>query len=66
VKQKKIADPASISDAIPILRGILWRQFPVPSSYHEVKMLGRHGLMRNYKITESQNGRGWKGPLWVI
>jgi len=21
------------------------------------------GLM---KITESQNGRGWKGPLWVI
>jgi len=20
----------------------------------------------NYRITESQNGRGWKGPLWVI
>jgi len=19
-----------------------------------------------YRITESQNGRGWKGPLWVI
>jgi len=20
----------------------------------------------NHRITESQNGRGWKGPLWVI
>jgi len=20
----------------------------------------------NYRITESQNSRGWKGPLWVI
>jgi len=23
-------------------------------------------LVRLYRITESQNGRGWKGPLWVI
>jgi len=22
--------------------------------------------MLKKKITESQNGRGWKGPLWVI
>jgi len=21
---------------------------------------------QNHRITESQNGRGWKGPLWVI
>jgi len=21
---------------------------------------------RSHRITESQNGRGWKGPLWVI
>jgi len=21
---------------------------------------------RNHRITESQNSRGWKGPLWVI
>jgi len=21
---------------------------------------------KRLKITESQNGRGWKGPLWVI
>jgi len=20
----------------------------------------------NHRITESQNSRGWKGPLWVI
>jgi len=19
-----------------------------------------------YRMTESQNGRGWKGPLWII
>ena len=22
--------------------------------------------IQNHRITESQNGRGWKGPLWVI
>jgi len=21
---------------------------------------------QNHRITESQNSRGWKGPLWVI
>jgi len=21
---------------------------------------------QNHRITESQNGRGWKGPLWVV
>ena len=23
-------------------------------------------ILQNHRITESQNGRGWKGPLWVI
>ena len=23
-------------------------------------------LLQNHRITESQNSRGWKGPLWVI
>jgi len=23
-------------------------------------------LGQNHRITESQNNRGWKGPLWVI
>jgi len=21
---------------------------------------------QNHRITESQNGKGWKGPLWII
>jgi len=24
------------------------------------------GNKENHRITESQNGRHWKGPLWVI
>jgi len=24
------------------------------------------GAESSYRITESQNSRGWKGPLWVI
>jgi len=24
------------------------------------------GNSQNHRITESQNSRGWKGPLWVI
>jgi len=35
---------------------------------------GKEGMLRYsveelsnyYRITESQNSRGWKGPLWVI
>jgi len=23
-------------------------------------------VSQNHRITESQNGRDWKGPLWVI
>ena len=23
-------------------------------------------ILYSHRITESQNGRGWKGPLWVI
>jgi len=23
-------------------------------------------ILPRHRITESQNGRGWKGPLWVI
>jgi len=26
----------------------------------------RKVISQNHRITESQNGRGWKGPLWVI
>jgi len=26
----------------------------------------RFHISQNHRITESQNGRGWKGPLWVI
>ena len=29
------------------------------------KLLGT-GQQQNHRITESQNSRGWKGPLWVI
>jgi len=29
-----------------------------------VRGLGLH--LQNHRITESQNSRGWKGPLWVI
>jgi len=25
-----------------------------------------NGCVTFHRITESQNGRGWKGPLWVI
>ena len=25
-----------------------------------------HMCSQNHRITESQNSRGWKGPLWVI
>jgi len=32
--------------------------------------LGDEGIesrpAENHRITESQNSRGWKGPLWVI
>ena len=33
--------------------------------------LGHHNgtayiQIQNHRITESQNSRGWKGPLWVI
>jgi len=27
---------------------------------------GRQDKALGHRITESQNGRGWKGPLWVI
>jgi len=32
----------------------------------KAKHFWRTYLCWNYRITESQNGRGWKGPLWVI
>jgi len=34
--------------------------FPSPASFAEPPICVVH------RITESQNGRGWKGPLWVI
>jgi len=30
------------------------------------KVLFSHEIIFLFKITESQNSRGWKGPLWVI
>ena len=43
----------------PCLSG--WRS---PSSW---KLSFRHVFqLPQHRITESQNGRGWKGPLWVI
>ena len=45
------------------------RVFPVvPSDRtrgngHKLK---QRKLQLNHRITESQNSRGWKGPLWVI
>jgi len=32
----------------------------------ESKGLKEDCLRSYYRITESQNSRGWKGPLWVI
>jgi len=35
----------------------------------KTRQKGNEALNRrsqNHRITESQNGRGWKGPLWVI
>jgi len=34
-------------------------------SSHEVKQKKGSGDI-SHRITESQNSRGWKGPLWVI
>ena len=36
---------------------------PTPASTSEVVKSKRHPC---HRITESQNSRGWKGPLWVI
>jgi len=36
-----------------------------PGSSHARSSLGT-SWSQNHRITESQNSRGWKGPLWVI
>jgi len=33
--------------------------------YRRYRICRRYRMYRN-RITESQNSRGWKGPLWVI
>jgi len=35
------------------------------SDKERLRELGLFSL-ENHRITESQNSRGWKGPLWVI
>jgi len=32
----------------------------------ELKMLSFISVFHDHRITESQNSRDWKGPLWVI
>jgi len=43
-----------------------WRRW-MSSEKHDVKKYPSCSTARTptYRITESQNGRGWKGPLWV-
>ena len=36
------------------------------TSMCEVQHVILHPHLWNHRITESQNSRGWKGPLWVI
>jgi len=38
----------------------VYNSFPPMPNFHLVKVICRE------MATESQNGRGWKGPLWVI
>ena len=39
-----------------------YRQLQAASQSHVLVLMGDF----NHRITESQNSRGWKGPLWVI
>jgi len=32
----------------------------------KLRRCGLEEWSQNHRITESQNSRGWKGPLWVI
>jgi len=36
------------------------------SDMQKEKEKGKGRGQGNHRITESQNSRGWKGPLWVI
>jgi len=40
---------------------------PVPVLCHpQREEVLPHGQLELHRITELQNGRGWKGPLWII
>jgi len=49
---------------------VFLKAFPEFSATRRNKSRAAHRrcrvLTRRHRITESQNGRGWKGPLWVI
>ena len=45
-------------EGVPVCRG--WLGGAALSLNHEMVWVGR-----DHRITESQNSRGWKGPLWV-
>jgi len=45
---------------VPVLVPLSWGRAALPDPHREA---GKGNLPG---ITESQNGRGWKGPLWVI
>ena len=41
-------------------------QGPLPYTLQQNAIQGTFIQHGNHRITESQNSRGWKGPLWVI
>ena len=49
---------------------VLWQGTHVGNRWRALLLLtGRRAMylfLGSYRITESQNVRGWKGPLWVI
>ena len=47
---------------------VLWTESPFVAEAHSVHSCNTSStsVSQNHRITESQNSRGWKGPLWVI
>jgi len=60
---KKYFCPVSEKDNVLVYHMRLHRPFQ-SISYHK-GVLNKIQIAA-HRITESQNGRGWKGPLWII